>query len=209
MIIYGAGGFGREVRLMIEQINTDRQQWNVVGFVDDEKKSGSLVDDMPVLGGIEYLLDQIQQVSIVLAVADSYQRKQITQKLKLTRHYFPTLIHPNARMGDLKRNTFGEGTIIADGNILTTSVTLGKFVILNLSCTVGHDVRLADFISIMPGCGISGNVLVGEGTLVGTGARLLQNLSIGAWCKIGAGAVVTKSYGDNLTLTGVPAKPKQ
>lgn len=206
LILYGAGGFGREIRLMIDQINAERQQWNVVGFVDDGKQTGSVIDDLEVLGGVEYLLKRSTKTAVALAVADSEHRKQLVQRLMSSRFDFPTLIHPNANVGDMKRNTFGEGTIVTDGNILTTSIALGRFVILNLACTIGHDVKLADYASIMPGCHISGNVSIGEGTLVGTGARLLQNLSVGAWCKVGAGAVVTKSFGDGLTLMGIPAK---
>lgn len=208
LIIYGAGGFGRETRLMIEQINEDRPQWNVIGFVDDGKKAGVVVDDLEVLGGRDYLLQRSSTISVVLALADPQLRKRVAQNLQSTLLDFPVLIHPNVQLGDKRRNSFGEGTIVSEGNILTTSVSLGRFVILNLACTVGHDVMVRDFASIMPGCHISGSVSIGEGTFIGTGARLIQNLSIGSWCKIGAGAVVTKSFGDGLRILGIPAKEK-
>jgi len=207
IVIYGAGGFGREVRLMIEQINADRAKWNITGFVDDGKV-GAVIDDLEVLGGVEYLLNQSKSLAVVLALADGSLRKQLVSTLKPSQLEFPTLIHPGANTGDAKRNTFGAGTIIADGTMLTTNVRLGNFVILNLACTVGHDVVLGDYCSVMPGCNISGNVTIGEGTFLGTGSKVLQNIQLGSGCKVGAGAVVVKSVGAGHTLVGVPAVQK-
>lgn len=36
--IFGAGGFGREVAFLIEDINKKNYQWEILGFFDDEKK---------------------------------------------------------------------------------------------------------------------------------------------------------------------------
>ena len=59
LIIAGAGGFGREVQWLIERINQSTQspeeRWNLLGYVDDGIEQGTLVDDLPVLGGMEYL----------------------------------------------------------------------------------------------------------------------------------------------------------
>lgn len=35
LIIIGAGGFGREVAWLVEEINNKQPKWNIVGFVDD------------------------------------------------------------------------------------------------------------------------------------------------------------------------------
>ena len=37
IVIIGAGGFGREVAWLIEDINKVNNEWNIVGFVDDNK----------------------------------------------------------------------------------------------------------------------------------------------------------------------------
>ena len=36
--IYGAGGFGREVALMLQQMNKAEAEWDIIGFYDDGKK---------------------------------------------------------------------------------------------------------------------------------------------------------------------------
>jgi serine acetyltransferase len=103
----------------------------------------------------------------------------------------------------------GEGTIVTAGNHMTTGISLGRFVIVNLACTLGHDVTIRDFSTIMPGSNISGYVSIGEGTLIGTGAKVLQHLVIGNNSKIGAGAVVTRNVGDNIVAVGVPARERK
>src|SRR5690349_7200686 len=186
LVIYGAGGFGREVLLLIDQVNADKKQWNVLGFIDDGKPANTQVDDYEVLGGLKYL--QTSSLSVVLAIAEPTLRKKIVGELKSASLQFPTVIHPTANLGDRKRNKIQEGSIITAGNILTTSVHMGRFVILNLSCTIGHDVTFGDYCTILPGCNISGNVKIGEGTTIGTGAQVLQNLTLGSGCTVGAGA---------------------
>jgi sugar O-acyltransferase (sialic acid O-acetyltransferase NeuD family) len=205
IVIYGAGGFGREIALMIEQINKVEKLWQVLGFYDDGIKKGTLVDGIPVCGGLADVNAIDYEINMVIAIANPSMRKNIVSAIQNDHIQFPVLAHPNADLGS-ELNWFGRGCILSAGCILTTNIVLGEFVIVNLVSTIGHDVKLGSFCSVMPSCNISGNVQVGECTMLGTGSKLLQNLSIGKVCNVGAGAVVTKSCEDNLTLVGVPAR---
>lgn len=205
IVIYGAGGFGREIALMIEQINKVEKLWQVLGFYDDGIKKGSIVDGIPVCGGLAEVNALDSEISMVIAIANPQMRKKVASAIHNDYIQFPVLAHPNADLGS-ETNWFGRGTILSAGCILTTNIVLGEFVIVNLASTIGHDVKLGSFCSVMPSCNVSGNVQVGECTMLGTGSKLLQNLSIGAACNVGAGAVVTKSFDDNLTIVGVPAR---
>ena len=42
--------------------------------------------------------------------------------------------------------------------------------------------------------------------IIGIGATILGPISIGDNCAIGAGPVVNKTFGDNITIAGVPAR---
>lgn len=207
LAIYGAGGFGREMALMVELMNARRNEWNLVGFFDDGKQQGELVDDLPVLGGIDDINQRSKPLALVMALADSAVRRNVVGKIKNVLIDFPVMIHPTSLAGSSK-NKFGKGTLITGGCILTVGIELGEFVIINGMSTVGHDVRMGNYSSVMPGCNISGGVTIGEGSLVGTGAQILQYLSIGDNCKIGAGAVVTKPIESGKTFVGVPAKER-
>ncbi len=205
LAIYGAGGFGRETAAMISQINDHDPTWEVIGFFDDGLKRNKEVDGLKILGGIDDLNSYSQNISVCVAVADPVIRFNLINKITNKRISFPTIIHPSAIPGDKVRNEFGRGCIITAGVIFTTGIKLGDFCIVNLTSTVGHDVKLGDCCTVMPGCSISGNVTIGKCSLLGTGSRIIQGITTGENCMIGAGAVVTKSFGSNLKILGVPA----
>jgi sugar O-acyltransferase (sialic acid O-acetyltransferase NeuD family) len=205
LAIYGAGGFGRETALMVEQINRVDRCWNVIGFYDDGKQKGELVEGSPVLGGLKDVNLMEQPLSLVVAIADPSVRMKVVTSITNKQINFPVMVHPTALPGGVT-NFFGRGTVITAGCILTTGIVTGEFVIINVATTIGHDVKLGSFCSVMPGCNISGHVQVGEQSWIGTGAKIIQHLTLGKNCKVGAGAVVTKSFGDGVTLVGVPGR---
>jgi len=202
IVIIGAGGFGREVEMLIEQINEVSPQWDFLGFIDDEKAEGMQVGGGKVLGSISKLA-QMKDVWVVLAIGNPKSKEKILSRLT-NDQLFATLIHPNVLIG--KRVEIGVGTIICAGNIITTDVIIGRHVILNLGCTVGHDTKIWDLCSFMPSINISGEVVIESGVYVGTGAKIINQLSIGTNTIIGAGAVVSKSLPANCTAVGIPAK---
>ncbi len=54
--IFGAGGFGREVKTILDRINVvTPNTYNFLGFFDDGFEKGSIVNGFPILGGIEDL----------------------------------------------------------------------------------------------------------------------------------------------------------
>ena len=202
--IYGAGGLGREISQLVNQINLLSPKWQLIGFYDDYIPKGTMVKGLKVLGGIIELNEESNQLNLVIGIADNKMRREITGKVTNTKIIYPNLIHPSVIM-DSREVMLGEGSIIAAGNILTTDIKIGKHCIINLGCTIGHDLVLDDFCVIMPGVHLSGHITVNQGVFVGTGARILQNLTIGKQSKIGAGAVVIRDVSDGDTVVGVPA----
>ena len=200
LVIVGAGGFGRETALMVDQMHA----WNLLGFYDDHVQQGTLIDEHNVLGTISVLNETKHAIGVVIAIADPLIRQRIVVSLTNKNLYFPTLIHPTALSGHTS-NVIGNGCIITANVILTTGITLCDFVIVNLATTIGHDVVIAEFSSIMPQCSISGNVQVGVRCFIGSGTRILQGITLGDDSIVGAGAVLTKSFGPNSKLVGVPA----
>ncbi len=205
--VFGAGGFGKEVAMLIEQINAATPEWQVIGFYDDGIAKNTLVNGYTCLGGINEINQLQESTGLVLAIGDPAIKIKIHTKLKNPHLYFPSLIHPNVQMGNRDYVEIGEGCIITAGNLLTVNIRLGNHVILNLACTVGHDAVLEDYTSVMPGVNISGGVKIGQAVYIGTGARIINHLEIGRQTIIGAGAVVIQSLPAHCTAVGVPAKP--
>ena len=137
LYIIGAGGFGREVAWLVERINKVTPTWNIKGFIDDnESLLHSMEDDYEVVGNCHYL-EGLDEVYAVCAVGNAQIRKKIIDKLANTNIKFATLIDPSVILSN--RVEIGEGSIICAGTILTVDICIGKHVIINLDCTLGHD----------------------------------------------------------------------
>ncbi|HEX5127965.1 MAG TPA: acetyltransferase, partial [Rhodocyclaceae bacterium] len=68
IVIFGAGGHGREIHQLIEDINVRSAQWNFLGFLDgDHAKHGSKLHGFPVLGD-ESWLERNSACHVVVAV---------------------------------------------------------------------------------------------------------------------------------------------
>jgi sugar O-acyltransferase (sialic acid O-acetyltransferase NeuD family) len=205
IVIYGAGGFAREVFQLIEDINKKNKLYNFLGFVQDNSKNlEEKIYGFPILDGMNWL-EKHKETLVVIGIGNTCAKRKIAMRLEEQNINSPVLIHPNVIAG---RNVeFGKGSIICASNVITVDIKIGMHVILNLDCTVGHDAIIEDFSTVAPGSHISGNVHIGQGTDVGTGSSIIQGMQIGAWSVLGAGAVVSKNIPDNVTAVGVPARP--
>jgi len=204
--IFGAGGFGMEVAMLVEHINASRAIWDLVGFFDDGVPKGETVNGYPILGGITELNGWETGISLVFALGMPKTKNQVLEKIRNPKVSYPVLIHPSVIMGKKDFLAVGEGTIICAGTILTTNIKVGRHVILNLSCTVGHQSEIGDFCSFMPTCNISGEVRIGEKNFWGTGAKIINRKSVGNNVTVGAGAVIIDDVPDNVTVAGIPAR---
>ncbi len=201
--IFGKGGFGREVKTVIDHINKNGGEWEFIGFFDDTTPKNS---ESPYLGNLESLNKFDEPLALVLAVGNPEVREQIFKAITNTDITFPSLIHPTAVIGDPKTITIAQGSILTANVILTTNVTLGAFVILNLGVTVGHDSSLGDFASLMPGVNIAGDVHLKEKVYIGLGANVINEINIGKSTIIGGGSLVNKDLESHCTAVGIPAK---
>ena len=58
LVIFGTGGFAREVHELIEDINDRQRRFDVLGFLDGNPSvHGTRVHDLPVLGAADWVAD--------------------------------------------------------------------------------------------------------------------------------------------------------
>ncbi|GAA5036811.1 transferase [Marivirga lumbricoides] len=200
--ILGAGGFGKEVNLIVQQLIKKYNDYNFIGYFDDEDKSNEL--GKKYLGDIERLNNWNDPISIAIAVGNGQTRQKIVDKIDNIKVRYVTLISPYAILNDIIK--VGKGSIICAGANLTTNIEIGDFVIVNLNATIGHDCQLTDYSSVMPGANLAGNVTLGKKAFVGSGANILNGLKMGENSILGSGAVLTKDLDANNVAIGVPAK---
>ena len=203
--VIGAGGFGKEVQMLIEQINTVNPTYEIVGFYDDGKSKGEIINGLPVLGKVEDINNIDQPLSIALGIGVPAVKKKIVKKISNPLITYPNLIHPSVQIV-FPYVTLGEGNIICGNNILTVNIDLGDFVTLNLGCTVGHDTKIGDYSAFMPGCDIAGEVVIQPLVYGGLGTKIINLINVGTNVTLGAGTVVVKDIPDNTLAVGVPAK---
>jgi sugar O-acyltransferase (sialic acid O-acetyltransferase NeuD family) len=204
--IFGAGDLGREILLLIRQINRLVESWDIIGFFDDNENIGTTINGIKVLGGLQDLNVWKGRLHVVFAISDTELKKKLIAKLTNQNITYPVLIHPNVEHHEFQNIKFGKGSIICSGNIFTTDIKIGDHVLINLNCTIGHDCIISDFCSIMPGVNVSGKVKLGEGVYIGTGSQIINYISIGDYTTIGAGATVIDDIQSHAVAVGTPAR---
>lgn len=209
IIVFGAGGFGREVVVLLRDIERkDPGSWEVLGFVDDAVPNLSLCQAL----GVAYLGDRTAArtqapagTRFVAAIGDGLARRSVSEDL-VNRGFEPaTLVHPSAWIGDCV--SLGAGSVVCAGSILTTNITFGEGAQINLACTIGHDVVAGDYVTLSPAVSLSGAVQIGDLSTVYTRAAVNPRVAVGSRAVVGAGAVVAKDVPDHETVVGIPAKP--
>ena len=171
-VVYGAGGFAREVAWLIESCSNDSTRHQVVSFVsDNESEHGSRLNDIPVMS-LTDARERVRDAHMVAAIGDPSSRQAAMERAEAMGFRSDVVVHPRVeRSGWVE---IGDGTVICAGNILTTNIRIGRHVQINLDCTVGHDVIMGDYTTLAPGVHVSGWVHFSERVYVGTGAVIIN-----------------------------------
>lgn len=206
LVIVGAGGLGREVLMLVRQLNEATPRWRVLGFYDDRRPAQERVHGLPWLGTVAELNARPDTVYVAVAIGSGPQRAAVVAQLSSPRVRFATLVHPSVLLRPYQAVQLGAGCIIAQGCILTCDIRLGRHVLLNLGCTLGHDAVLEDFCSLMPHANVGGEAHLETQVFLGTNATVLNQVRVGARSVVGAGAVAVRDLPADCTAVGVPAQ---
>ncbi|MDI7260831.1 MAG: hypothetical protein QME90_13025 [Thermodesulfobacteriota bacterium] len=87
VVIVGAGGFGREALEIFKDCNKMSKTWNVLGFIDEDKRLyGKMINNLPVLGGLEWRREHNNsELGCICAIGTCETRKQVVEKLEENR----------------------------------------------------------------------------------------------------------------------------
>lgn len=200
LIIVCGGSFAKEALEIIQQMNESKPQWNILGFIDDEKEIGSEVfRGYKVIGTIK---DWVIKDSDYFAMGVS--RPQIKEKLfnylKGKGARFATIIHPGTHIP--------EGTVIGEGCVISRSwigieVVLGNCV--NVAGSMIGESKIDDFSTTTGFANIAGATL-GKRVFVGSHAVILNGKKVGDDAKVAAGSIVFSNVKAGTTVWGNPAK---
>ena len=200
LVIYGAGGLGREILSLIRRDYADK--WQVVGFIVDCSDRPDMVEGVPVFSP-EYL--ETASVAVVFGFADTHQKnKRLAQLEDYSKLSFPNILSKQAIIN--KDSKLGKGIVITDFCSISTKAVIEDAVFLNVGTIIGHDAVIGRACSIMPQCAVSGFVKVGQETFIGAHSFIMQGKTVGKDVTIAAGSVVCRDVDDGGIAMGNPAK---
>ena len=205
IVIYGAGGFGREVACLLNRINEQTPTWNLIGFFDDVKEIGYTNEYGRVLGGLDVLNNYQSELNVVIAIGNPHQIKELVINIHNLNIEYPNIIAPSVRFVDEKNLDLGIGNIFSWDCHISCHVQIGDFNIFNGYVTIGHDVIIRNYNSFMPGVKISGEAYIGNENYFGVNSVVLQKKRVGNNTVVGAGSVIIRATKDNSTYAGNPA----
>ena len=120
--IYGDGGFGREVASLIKRINRIENQWNFVGFFDDDfrnKPKGSSNEYGSLLGGIDDLNTYPSNLSLILAFGNPKISYRAYSNINNPLIIFLTLLRP-------KLMFYWDNFLMGKGNIICSFASMSR-----------------------------------------------------------------------------------
>ncbi len=209
IIIIGAISFGKEVVALLEDNNREKEEWNILGFVDDYLEVGSEFFGYPILGNVDWLINNPEPIYAVIGIGSVEYREKMVKRLDVASHSlnFPTIISRRATLVSSKTSQIGEGTVVAQGAVIAIDTNIGRFSLINHNVVIGHDSKIGDCVTVNPNSAISGFCVVEDGANIGAGVNIIPKKTIGHHAILGAGAVVISDIPASCTAVGIPAKP--
>lgn len=206
IVIYGFGGFGREMATILKKINAEKPLWNLIGYIDDGYEPGTENRYGKVLGGLDYLNRYDRPLAVMLAIGTPSIVKKLVAGIRNENLEYPNIIAPSVFFYDRETIRLGRGNIITVGARISCDVTLGDFNILNSGVYLGHDVSIGNFNLLEPETRLSGGTKVGDMNFFGTRSTVLQYLKISDDTRIGACSLVVRNTKSGYLYMGNPAK---
>lgn len=203
-LVMVGGGPGSLPRNIIEAVEAQGRQ--LAGYLEAGDDAGPLMHPRACLGDARLLDDPGFVAAHDIAVAVRGPQRHAMCAMLLERNAsLPVIIHPAATLSVTA--TVGAGTIVSAGVIVQQDARVGRFCILNTSCSIDHDNIIGDHVSMSPGARTAGNVTIEDDVFVGLGALMIGGVTIGARAIVGAGAVVLRNVAPDVAVVGNPAKP--
>lgn len=215
--IYGAGGFGREVAPLAQDLvdsldDISSQDFGdpVVLVSDNPAEVGKTVDGFSIIS-FEELAERHSYRRVILAVSDANVRRMLSKKVSDAGLSFGTVEAQTYR--SLRNVEIGQGAVLCEYTMTGPNVRIGEHFQAGAYSYVHHDCVVGNFVTLAPRVSINGNTSIEDDVYIGTGAVLRQGepgrpLRIGKGAVIGMGAVVTKDVPAGVTVYGNPARQK-
>lgn len=200
VVILGGGGHG----LVLGDLVACNPAFRLLGYLDDGKRRGDVVDGFPVLGAIPDItrLCREHPLAVLNAVGfvdpDPTLRTRFFLLAQEAGALLPPFVHSSATVDP--RATLGRGVQVHAGAVIGPEVVLEDGAMINTGAVISHHCRVGKHTHIAPGAVLAGGVTVGADSLVGMGVTAYLGISIGAGCVIENGVNLFKSVPANTRI---------
>ncbi|MDC0935753.1 acetyltransferase [Pirellulales bacterium] len=203
-IIVGAGAFGRETYHWTRDMISGCNDQSMGGFLDANAHALQGFDiGVPVLGDPNNYVPSSGD-RLVCAIAEPRTKLEVCRSMQRRGGTFGNVIHPTAIVASDAE--LGEGVILCPRALISTNVSVGNFVTVNVASSIGHDARIGDGCTLSGHCDVTGNVVLEEGVFLGSHASIVPGKRVRAHASISAGSVVVRNAPAHSVMAGVPAK---
>ena len=209
LIIIGGYGNGTVVQSTVNDINSIKKEWEIIGFLND--KETAAINGSPILGKIDPVLikDYLRDPDIyffytLISVKLNFKFLHKLKELEIPEERFATIIHPTAVVSKFAK--IGFGTSIQPFVSVGPNVSIGNHVQIFAQCLIGHGAKLEDYSYVANNACIGADVHLREGAYVGTNATTLEFVTLGKWSITGIGSVVIKDVPDFAKVVGNPSR---
>ena len=206
--IFGKGGYGQEMKCLIDAINKVNPEWNFIGYFDDAGEKGEKVFGGELLGNMDDLNSWDKPLNIVISIGKPSSLYYVASRITNPKVSFPNLVAPDVTFHNKESVKMGKGNVIFFHSIISLEVEFGDFNLLNNGVYVGHNTKVGSYNIINPSSRISGNVEIGEHNFLGVGCAVLQGIKIGKEVKVSAGSYIFRNTKDGQLYMGNPASVK-
>ena len=202
--IYGAGGLGRELFILANQINKIEHRWTDIIYIDDTEGLSAVNEKQPITFAEMHLKYSINSLEIVIAVGEPHIRSFLRKRVKDAGLSLAVLVHPSANIAD--RTKLSAGAVICYNSFVSCDVVIGENVLIQPTVSVGHDCKIGNDTVISTNVCIAGRCDIGCETYIGLQVPIKEGVCIGKQTIVGMGSVVIRDIPDQVIAIGNPAR---
>jgi sugar O-acyltransferase (sialic acid O-acetyltransferase NeuD family) len=195
VIILGASGGCLDIVDIIEKINSNKNEIEILGILDDKIKN---IKDKKykVIGSFKDIkkFEKHNDIFYTTAIGNENNfaiRKKTILNLKVKKKKFINIIHPSANLA--KNVEIGHGNIIHNNVSISRSVIIKNFCLLLPGVVIGHDSKIGSFNILNASSTLGGFVNLGENCYLGQGSNLRDKIKVSKQSLIGMGSIITKN----------------